>query len=177
MTAETKSKATNPANNAAETLETVTAVGKETIEAVITMSTEAAHEGYKNASAYGKEQLEAAKDGYEKAAAAGRESFDAYTAASKAALGGFEAFFGQMLNYTKRATAENTDIVQKFYAAKTPQEVVELQFEAVNNSVNRVVAQSTELNKITADTVSKTVEPLKTQFDSSVEALSKSFAV
>ena len=42
MTAETKSKATNPANNAAETLETVAAVGKETIETVITMSTEAA---------------------------------------------------------------------------------------------------------------------------------------
>ena len=84
MTAETKSKATNPANNAAETLETVTAVSKETIEAVINMSTEAAHEGYKNASAYGEERMEAAKDGYEKAAAAGRESFDAYTAASVA---------------------------------------------------------------------------------------------
>ena len=58
MTAETKSKATNPANNAAETLETVAAVGKETIETVITMSTEAAQEGYKNASAYGKERLD-----------------------------------------------------------------------------------------------------------------------
>ena len=177
MTAETKSKATNPANNAAETLETVAAVGKETIETVITMSTEAAQEGYKNASAYGKERLDAAKDGYEKAAAAGKENFDAYTAASAAALAGFEAFFDQMLTYTKRATAENTDIVQKFYAAKTPQEVVELQLEAVNNSVNRVVAQSTELNKITANTVAKTVEPLKTQFDSTVETFSKSFAV
>ena len=61
MTAETKAKASNPENNAAETLETVTAVGKETIEAVINMSTEAAHEGYKNASAYGKEQMEAAE--------------------------------------------------------------------------------------------------------------------
>ena len=47
-------------------------MGKETIETVITMSTEAAQEGYKNASAYGKERLDAAKDGYEKAAAEGK---------------------------------------------------------------------------------------------------------
>ena len=177
MTTKTKAKAADPVKNAAETLETVTAVGKETVEAVIAMSTEAAQEGYKSASSYGKEQLDAAKDGYEKAAAAGKENFDAYTAASAAALAGFEAFYGQMLDYTKRATAENTDIVQKFCAAKTPQEVVELQLEAVNNSVNRVVAQSTELNKITADAVTKTVEPLKTQFDSSVEAFARRFAV
>ena len=177
MTAKTKAKAPDPAKNTAETLETVTAVGKETVEAVIAMSTEVAQESYKNASAYGKEQLEAAKDQYEKAAAVGKENFDAYSAASAAALAGFETFCGQMLNYTTRATAENTDIVQKFYAAKTPQEVVELQFEAVNNSVNRVVAQSSELNRITADAITKTVEPLKTQFDSSVEAFSKPFAI
>ncbi|MDG2034092.1 MAG: phasin family protein [Rhodospirillales bacterium] len=177
MNAKTKANAADPVKNAAETLETVTAVGKETVEAVIAMSTEVAQEGYSNASAYGKEQLVAAKNRYEKAASAGKENFDACTAASTAAFAGFEAFCGQMLNYTKRATAENTDIVQRFYAAKTPQEVVELQFEAVNNSVNRVVAQSTELNKITADAVTKTVEPLKTQFDSSVEAFSKPFAV
>ena len=177
MTSKTKTKAADAKTQSAETFEMVAAVGKETVEAVIAMSTEATQEGYKNASAYGKQQFEAAKDSYEKAAEAGKENFDVYSAASAAAFAGFEAFYGQVLDYTKRATAENTDIVQKFYAAKTPQDLVDVQFAAVNNSVNRVVAQSTELNKITADAVAKTVEPLKTHFENSVDSLSKRFAV
>ena len=175
MTTKTKAKA-DATKTAAETIETVTTVGKETVEAVIAMSTEAAQESNKNASAYGKEQLDAVKDGYEEAAVAGKDNLDAYTAASIAAFAGLEAFYDQVFAYTKKAAAENADMVQKFHAAKTPQEVVDLQFEAVNKSVNRVVAQSTELNKITADAVSKSVAPLKTQFDASVEAFTKPFA-
>lgn len=176
MTNKAKAKASSAQENATETLETIASVGKETVEAVLAMGNEAATEGYKNASAFGQEGLSNAKDGYDKLAAAGKDNLDAYSAAATAAFAGFEAYYGQILDYTQKAAAQNADIVQKFYGAKTPQDVLDVQFEAVNNSVNRVIAQSTELNKITTDAVSKSIAPVKDQFEKSVESFVKPFA-
>ena len=176
MTTKSKAKSTSAEQKATETLETIAAVGKETVEAAISMGADAAAEGYKNASEFSKENLDAAKDGYDTIAANGKENLDAYSAATSAAFAGFEALYGQVMNYTKKATAENAEIVQKFYAAKTPQDALDVQFEAVNNSVNRVIAQSEALTEITTDMVSGSMAPIKDQFEASVEKFAKPFA-
>lgn len=175
MTTKAKAKTAAATETAAETFETIANVGKETVETVISMSSEAAAEGYKNASAYGKESMDAMKDGYDKMAASGKDNLDACTKAYGAAFAGFEAYYNQMLDYTKKAAAQNADIVEKFYAVKTPQDLLDVQFEAMNNAVNRVIAQTTELNKITTDTMSKAIAPIKAQVESSVEAFVKPY--
>ena len=176
MTTKAKAKAASATENATETLETIANVGKETVETVLAMSSDAAAEGYKNASAYGKESLEAVKDGYDKLAASGKDNLDAYSKATSAVFAGFEAYCGQVLAYTQKAAAENAEIVEKFYAAKTPQDFLDVQFEAVNNSVSRVIAQSTELNQIATDTAVKSIAPIKEQIESAVESFARPFA-
>jgi len=176
MTNKAKTKAASANENAAEVLETIANVGNETVETVLAMGGDAAAKGYKNASAYGKESLDDAKAGYDKFIASGKDNLDAYSKATSAVLAGFDAYYGQILAYTKKATAENADIVEKFYAAKTPQHLLDVQFEAVNNSVNQAISQSTELNKIATDTANKAIAPIKDQIENSVEIFAKPFA-
>lgn len=162
-------------NKAADTAETMAAAGKETFETVLNLSAEAASEGYKTAAAAGKEQLETAKAGYDKFVAQGKEGIDAVSTATAASLAGAEACFDQVSAYTKTATEENVEIVQKAFAAKTPQELFEIQMEVFNNSFNRVVAQSTKINEIVADAATKSFEPIKAQMEKNTEAFVKPF--
>ncbi len=175
MTTKSKAKAASAKDGAAETLEAIATTANEAIDAAISKGSEAAAEGYKNASEFGKESMDAAKDGYDTFAASGKDNFDAYSTATSAAFAGFEALYGQVMAYTKKATAENTGIVQKFMAAKTPQDAMDVQAEAVNNSVNRVIAQSSALNEITAEMMSHSMAPIKAQFEASVEKFAKPF--
>ncbi|MDA0240961.1 MAG: phasin family protein [Proteobacteria bacterium] len=162
-------------NKAAETAETMAAAGKETFETVLNLSAEAASEGYKTFATAGKEQLETAKAGYDKFVAQSKEGIDAVSAATAASLAGAEAVFDEVSAYTKTATAENVEVVQKAFAAKTPQEFFEIQMEVFNNSFNRVVAQSTKMNEIVADAATKSFEPIKAQMEKSTEAFVKPF--
>ncbi len=176
MTTKTKAKAASAKDGAAETLESISTIANDAVDAAISMGSDAAAEGYKNASEFSKESMDAAKDGYDTFAANGKDNFDAYSTATSAAFAGFEALYGQVMAYTKKATAENTDIVQKFFAAKTPQDAMDVQAEAVDKSVTRVIAQSSALNEITAEMVSQSMAPIKAQFEASVEKFAKPFA-
>ena len=176
MTTKSKAKAASAKDGTAETLEAINTIANEAVDAAISMGSDSAAEGYKNASEFGKESLDAAKDGYDTFAANGKDNFDAYSSATSAAFSGFEALYGQVMAYTKMATAENTDIVQKFFGAKTPQEIMDVQAEAVNNTVNRVIAQSSALNDITAEMMSQSMAPIKAQFETSVEKFANPFA-
>ena len=124
----------------------------------------------------GAETLDKVETGYKKAADEGQANMDAGLKASEAVVAGMGAYTQQVLDYTKSAFAENMEVMQKAFAVKQPQDLVELQIEAANKSVNRVVAQATKLNEIAADTAAKSIEPLKAQMDKTVEYLNQSFA-
>ena len=47
---------------------------------------------------------------------------------------------------------------------------MDLQVEAANLAVNRAVAQSTKMNEIAAETMTKALEPIKGRIDSTVKA-------
>jgi len=168
----TKDKVTAAAN---DTAETIAAVGKETLESVVFMSAQAAAESYKNAAQFSKEQLDATKTGYEKFAAYGKGNLEAYSAASAAMIAGFEAYYEHLVDYSKNAVAQNMEMVQKLYTAKTPQDALDLQFEAVNTMVNRVISEGTKFNKLAADTMTKFVQPLKDRMEGNVDAFVKPF--
>jgi len=157
----------------ADAAETVSSIGKETFESVVAMSAQAAAEGYKQAAQFGKDQLEASKTGYEKLATFGKGNLEAYSAASSAALSGLETFYEEFVEYSKKAVAQNADLMQRFSTAKTPQDILELQFEAMNLVVNRSISETTKLNKIATDTATKVVAPLKDRFEGNVEAFVK----
>ena len=171
MTTKTK---INP-EAAAEAAEKMAAAGKETLETVMKMGADASAENYKNAAAYSKEQIDMAKGGYDKAAVYGKENLEAVSEASTAVAAGFEAYYEDVASYTKTAMAENMEMMQRFFAVKTPQEFMDLQVEAANTAVNRVVSQSTKMNQIATDTVTKAFEPIKDRLDGTVEAFVKPY--
>lgn len=176
MTTKAKASTAKPAAEAAaETIETINSVGQETLKNVMNIGADAAAEGYKNASAYGKEQMDVAKISYDKLMSYGKDNIEAVEAASSVAVAGAEAYYASMVDYTKKAAAENMDLLQKSFAVRNPQELMDLQVEAVNTSVNRVIAQTTRLNKIAADTAVKSFEPIKGRFDGAVESFVKPF--
>ena len=158
-----------------DAVEAMAAVGKETFESVMSMSTKAAADGYKSASSFGKDQLDAAKAGYDKFAAFGKGNFEAASVASTAALSGVEAYYEEIVDYTTKATAQNVDLMQKFFAVKTPQEFFEVQTEALNTMVSQSISESTKLNKMAADTVAKFVQPLKARAEGNIDSYVKPF--
>ena len=131
-------------------VENIAAAGRETLETVVKMGTDATAEGYRNAAEFGNEQLDLAKSGYETAVAYGRDGLAAMSEAAVAAIEGWQSVNQGMIDYTRTATAENLDIAQRAFAVKTSQELVALQAEALNKSVGRVTAQSAEFNRIAA---------------------------
>lgn len=156
-----------------DAVESMATVGKETFESLMSMSTKAASDGYKNASAFSKEQIDASKVGYDKAAAFGKGNMEALSAASSAALSGVEAYYEEVVDYTTKATAQNVDLMQKFFAVKTPQEFFEIQSEAMNLMLSRTVAQSTKLSKMATETVTKVTDPIKVRVESNVNSFVK----
>jgi phasin family protein len=171
--------ATKPKDKAAtvglDAVEAMATVGKETFDSMMSMSTKAASDGYKSASTFGKDQLEAAKSGYDKMAAFGKGNFEAVSASSTAALSGVEAIYEEVVDYTKTATAQNVDLMQKFFAVKTPQEFFEVQTEAMNLMVSRSISEGTKLSKLASETMTKFVTPLKARAEGNIDSYVKPF--
>ena len=171
----TTKKTTDAEQATAEAVETMASIGKETLDTVMKFGTEAAAEGYKNAAAYGQEQLDVTKTAYDKAIAYGKDNVDAMSEASTMAIAGAEACFTEVADYTRTAMAENLDLMQRMFAVKSPQEFLDIQLEATNKAVTRVVSQSTKMNQIATDSMTKACGPIKARMDEAMETFVKPY--
>lgn len=161
---------------APDALEAMMATGRETMETVLKATVEAATEGYDKAVAYGKGQMETAADGYKKAATFSKDNFETFSAVAEAATAGFEAYSAELVKAAKAATEQNVAFVNKAFAVKTPQELANLQMEAVTKGLDTAFARSVELNKIAAETMARCVGPVKARIDSAVVDFARPFA-
>jgi len=169
-------KTSNPAeeavNAALKATEEYTAKGVEAVETAIAMGEDAVKEGMYKADAFAKDQTAAFQSGYAQAATYAAENLDAAFSAAKEANQGWNTYAQQVMDYTKKAFAENMTMAEKFAAAKTPEEFANLQSEAANKAANRFSGQATKLNDIAQKTAAKTVEPLKAQAEKNIKAFS-----
>ncbi len=172
----TSTNDTDLGQGAAETAEKVAAAGKQAVEAALKMGADVAAENCKNAAAFCKDQLHLVQERYNKAAVFGKDNLDAMTEAATALAAGWEAYLEGLVDYTKTAVVENVDLAQRYFAVRTPKDLMELQMETANKAVDRVVTQSTKMNKIATDTMTKAMEPIKGRIDGSVEAFLQSYA-
>jgi hypothetical protein len=169
--------ATKPKDKVAglDAVEAMAAVSKETFESLMSMGTKAASDGYKSASSFSKEQLDAGKIGYDKVAAFGKGNMDALSAASAATLSGVEAYYEEVVDYAKKAAAQNVDLMQKFFAVKTPQEFFDIQSEAMNLMLSSTISQGTKLSKMATETATKAAAPIKARVESNIDTFVKPF--
>ena len=174
----TTSKTTgSPAQNAAaEAVETVANVGRETLETAIRLGAEAATEGYRNAADYGTRQADMARSAYDKAVSHGRDNVDAMSEASALAFAGAEACLAEIADGARTAVAENLALMQRAFSVSSPRELLDIQIEAGNRSINRMIAQTTKINRIAADSATKASAPLKARLDAAMESFVKPYA-
>ena len=165
----------NPAeeavNAALEATEELAAKGIEAVDAAIAESEKAVKDGIAKADAMIADQTEAFHSGYAQAATMATENLEAAFNAAKQANQGWNSYAQQVMDYTKKAFAENMTMAEKFAAAQTPDEFAKLQSEAANKAANRASAQASKLNDIAQKSAAKTVEPLKAQAEKNLKAV------
>ena len=153
----------------AEVVKTLASVGKE-IDTVMKFGNDAAAEGYKNAAAYGQEQRDMTRTAYDKAISYGKDNMEAMSHASALSFVGAEACFTEMANYTRTAVAENLDLMQRLFVAKSPQEFLDIRLEAADKSVTSAANQTTKINQIATESMIKACDPIKTRMDNAMES-------
>tara|TARA_B100000315_G_C14552501_1_gene576559 strand:- start:45 stop:578 length:534 start_codon:yes stop_codon:yes gene_type:complete len=167
-------KTSNPAEEAVtaafKATEEYTAKGVEAVETAIAMGEDAVKEGMDKVDAFAKDQTEAFQSGYTQAATYAAENLNAAFNAAKEANQGWNTYAQQVMDYTKKAFAENMVMAEKFAAAKTPEDFVTLQNEVANKAANRISSQATKLNDIAQKSAAKTIEPLKQQAEKNLKA-------
>ncbi|MAG95621.1 MAG: phasin family protein [Alphaproteobacteria bacterium] len=171
---------TNPAQAtseaAAQTLDAVAAAGKETVETVVKVGTDAAARGYEKAFAMGQEQIDAAVKGYDQMASAGRENMDAWVAAGSAASKGFEAINAEVVDFTKGTMAEHMETFGKVVAAKSPQQAFDLQSDFAKSAFDAWVARSTKVSELGVKIASEAGAPVSARLQAAMESFVKPFA-
>ncbi len=162
---------------AAEAVETIASAGRETLETVMKLGADTATEGYKNAAVYGRQQADMARSAYDKALSYGRDNVDAMAEASALTIAGAEACLAEMADCTKTAMAENLELMQRAFSVASPRELLDIQIEAGNRSVNLMIAQTTKMNQILTESAAKACVPIKARLDEAMEVFVKPEAV
>ncbi len=168
------------AEEALKPVEAAVAASKDTLEAVVKAGTQAATKGYEQAVALTQEQVEKASssvfDGYEEAASLGKDNMDAYVLSSTVVAQGFEALGKEVITYTQAAMEASMAAAQALVAAKTLEEVIELQTEYSRNSIDSMVAESAKLTDLSIALAHDALEPLQTRVTVTVEKMIKPLA-
>ncbi len=160
---------------AVEAVETIASVGKETLETVVKIGADAATEGYRNAAAYGRDQADMAHSAYDKTMGYSRDNVDAMSEASALAIAGAEACLAEVADYTKTALAENLELMQRAIAVKSPLELFDIQIEACSRAGNRMITQTTKMNQIATESVTRACAPIKARMDKAMETFFKPY--
>lgn len=153
-------------------LESVIYATKEQIEKAVKASTEATEKAF----AATKERLEALAKSYGEAAKLGKDGVEAFVAAGTLASKGVEDMNADMLAFAKSRYEGNIAAAKAMMAAKTLQEVVELQNGYTKSAFEAYVAQVNKFGEASAKLAQDAFAPLNAQMQAAVEKLVKPLA-
>ena len=139
------------------------AAGKQTVEQAVAAT---------------KEQVEkassAALKSYEEATSMNKDNMDAFVQAANIWTKGLENMSKAYMAAAQTSVEASVNAGKALLAAKTVNEVVELQSDLVRNNFDTLVAEGTKLSELSFKVANETIEPLQTRFASTVEKLNKS---
>ena len=159
-------QAINTVLNAAEEMATKSV---EAVDAALSTSDKAIKDGFEQTGSYVKDQSSAFQSGYTQATDMAMDNLDVAFKVAKETTKGWDAYSQQIMDYTKKAFAENMVMAEKFAAAKTPEEFTQLSSEVANKAANRISGQSSKLNGIVQSTAAKAAQPVKEQMEKNFE--------
>ncbi|HLI13211.1 MAG TPA: phasin family protein [Alphaproteobacteria bacterium] len=164
----------------AQTLDTNTEAGKQTVENVVKLSTETAARNYEKALAATQEHLEkatsAAFASYDELTTLGKSNLDAVVKASTVLVKGLESLGKEVASYGQASLEKSVSNTQALFTVKTLRELVELQSDFAKQAFDSWMEQGTRLGEIGVKVVSDAFEPIQEQVSVTVEKILKPIA-
>ena len=161
----TKAKSEAAVKAGAKQVEEAVANGKENVAKAVAMT---------------KEQVEKASDatlkGYDEFASANKENLDAFVEASDIFSRGVEELGKACFSLTQTAMENAVDAGKTLMAAKTVNEMVDLQVDMVRGNIDAAVAETTKLSEMTFKLTNETLRPLQDRFTVNMEKAMKPMA-
>lgn len=161
-------------------VEAAAAASQETMEAVVKAGTQAATKSYEQAVAMAQEQVEKASsgvfNGYDEVASLGQETVDAYVQSTTVFAKAVEVMGKELMNFAQNAAEANVANAQALFAAKTVQELIDLQTEISRSRYDSLMTESAKLTELSITLANDAAEPIQARLNATVEKLMKPLA-
>lgn len=162
----TQSKTTKAASKTAAATASAATAASETVEQAVEHAVETAREQVEKASA-------AATQGYGDFAAFQKDAFDALVRSSEILARGAESLGKEYFAFAQDSATANSEAAKALLAARSLQEVVDLQSKIVRTNFDKSVDESGKLSEMSLKIASEAFEPLQKQISVAVETAIK----
>jgi phasin family protein len=164
-------------------VEATVAAGKEAVEHVVKVSTEAATKGYEKAIAMSKEHVEAAVKagtqafkGYEEFVAFGKDNVEAAVKAGTILSKGVQDLNKVLFGLAQASLEDSVAASKKLLGCKSVKEVVEVQGELAKTNYSKLVAESRKISDLSAKIAEDAAAPIAARVTAAVEKFAKPLA-
>ena len=114
--------------------------------------------------------------GYEELADLGRENFAAVLRANAALTEGMEAIGNEVMGYARTSLENAAEVATALLAAKTLEDLVQLNGDFAKASFERMVARSTKLSEMSLKVANEALAPLGDRVEATFQKLGKPLA-
>ncbi|WP_026988646.1 phasin family protein [Fodinicurvata fenggangensis] len=171
------SKKTASAQEALKPVEAAVNSGKETVDAVLKVSADAATKQYEQAFSMTKEQVEKSSNmafkSYDEFQDLGKENLNAVVNSGTTFAKGFEAMSKEMMAFTQSNMEAGLAMTKKMLGAKNLQEFTDLHGEYSRGQFDKFLAESAKLGEMSMQTANEAVAPLQTRAQATMEKVMK----
>lgn len=94
----------------------------------------------------------------------GKQQFEAVTAATTSLSKGLQEIATETTDYSKKALAANTSVVEKLLGAKTVETAVQIQSEFAKSAYESFVAEATKLGELYAKLAKEAFKPMESAY-------------
>lgn len=174
---------TAPVAEAVKQIEEAVAVHKETIENVVKAGADAATKSVEKAVTLTKEQVDAAAkantaafQGYEDLLAFSKDNVDALVRSSSILMRGMQDLSKSVISLTQAQIDEALVVSKALTTAKSLKEMVELSSAVAKENFDRLMAESSRFQQLSAKTAEEALAPLSSRLEAVLSHLTKTAA-
>jgi phasin family protein len=94
----------------------------------------------------------------------GKQQFEAATAATQTLSKGLQELAAETTDYSKKAIAANTSVVEKLLGAKSVETAIQIQTEFAKSAYEGFVAQATKVGELYAKIAKEAFKPVEAAY-------------
>jgi phasin family protein len=93
-----------------------------------------------------------------------KQQVDVISAVASTVTKGFQEIAAESTDYSKKAFAANTEVVEKLLGAKSVETAIQIQTDFAKSAYEGFVAQASKINEIFVKLVTEAFKPVETAF-------------